>query len=139
MSEVSLADPDDEERLVRRLEEYRRRTGRVITVVFDGSAFPSSHHPLPASGVRVIYAPSGSSADALIIRIIRGEPNPKGLIVISSDAEIAKVARERKTKVISSQRFAKELSKPRMPTRKGEKGGLSPREIDEWMRIFRRG
>jgi len=87
----------------------------------------------------VVYAPSGSSADAVIIRRIKGEPNPKGLIVVSSDGEIAKVARERKAKVISSQRFARELSKPRTSPRKGEKGGLSPREVDEWMKIFRRG
>lgn len=139
MLEVSLADPDDEEWLIRRLGEYRHRTGRAITVVFDSGSSPPGYNPLSRSGIRVVYAPFRSSADAVIIRMIRREPNPKGLIVVSSDKEIAKVARERKAKVISSQHFAAELAKPKAPSQKREKGRLSPREIDEWMRIFGRG
>ncbi len=137
MSDISLEDPDDEAQLVQRLRAYRARTGKSITVIFDNGEFYSPPSTLSSAGVRVRFAPLGSSADVLLQKYIRRAANPRGLKVVSSDRAVVQAARERGAQAISASDFAAELSQLGVvrdpPERK-----LSPEEVAEWLKIFGR-
>ncbi len=105
MPDLRLEDPDDEARLVERLQRLAMRTGRRITVIFDRGA-PGNISSWPSrGGVTVRFAPSGTTADELLIRQIQEERNPRGLIVVSSDRRVQEAARRRGAAVWSAPEF----------------------------------
>ena len=79
LSEPCLDDPDDEEKLLRRLRAYRACVGQKIVVYFD----PGLTHYVPARrsepGITVRHAGLGQQADALIAHDIRHHPRPAEL------------------------------------------------------------
>ncbi len=135
MSDISLEDPDDEVHLVQRLRAYRARTGKSITVVFDNGGFYSPPSKLSGAGIRVRFAPLGSSADVLLKKYIRRAANPRGLKVVSSDQAVMQAARERGAQVVSASTFAAELSQLGVVKDRPERK-LSPEEVAEWLKIF---
>ena len=74
---LSLQDPHDEEKLVSLLKSYRARTGKALTVVFDPGDGPSLSERRKQGGVEIIFAPSGSNADSVIIRRVRRSRDPR--------------------------------------------------------------
>ena len=139
MLEISLSDPHDEKKLIARLEEYHRERGTPIIVVFDPGQAPPPAKRLRGKGIKVLFAPPGSKADTLIINLIRKSPYPKGLTIVSSDREVRRAARARRAKMVTAQRFARMLSRPKRlpftePTIKEKEP--SPSEVKEWMAIF---
>ena len=139
MLDISLSDPHDEEKLIKRLEEYHRERGTPIIVVFDPGQAPPPAKRLRGEGIKVLFAPPGSKADTLIINLIKKSPYPKGLTIVSSDREVRRAARARRAKTMTAQRFARMLSRPKRlpftePTIKEK--GLSSSEVREWMAIF---
>lgn len=46
-----------------------------------------------AKGVRVRFSPQGETADELIRRLVRAEPEGRPVVVVSSDREVAESAR----------------------------------------------
>lgn len=135
MSDISLEDPDDEAKLVQRLRAYRAHTGKSITVIFDNGGFYSLPSNLSSAGIRVRFAPLGSSADALLIKHIRRAANPRGLKVVSSDQAVVRSAREHGVHIISASTFAAELSQLGVIKDSPERR-LSPEEVAEWLKIF---
>lgn len=137
--DLSLSDPHDEEKLIKRLEEHHRERGTPIIVVFDPGQGPPPIKRLRGKGIKVLFAPPGSKADTLIINLIKKSPYPKGLTIVSSDREVRRAARARRAKTMTAQRFARMLSRPQtlpvtQPTIKEK--SLSPSEVKEWMAIF---
>lgn len=75
-------------RLVGRLGGLAAQTGAEITVVFDGAArLPVA--PSTPRGVRVLFSPIGQTADEMIRRLVRAEPEGRPVIVVSTDNEVA--------------------------------------------------
>lgn len=139
MLDISLSDPHDEEKLIKRLEEYHRERGTPIIVVFDPGQAPPPAKRLRGKGIKVLFAPPGSKADTLIINLIKKSPHPKGLTIVSSDREVRRAARARRAKMMTAQRFARMLSRPKRPPFTEpmvKEKGLSPSEVREWMAIF---
>jgi hypothetical protein len=73
--------------------------------------------------------------------MIRQDPNPKGLTVVSSDNEIRRCARSRKARVISSEEFARTIESP---PRRSKRGGVEENtteyvDVKEWLEYFRTG
>jgi len=143
MPDLRLEDPDDEARLVERLQRLAMRTGRRITVVFDRGA-PGSVSSWPSrGGVTVQFAPSGTTADELLIRRIGAERNPRGLIVVSSDRRVQEAARRRGATVWPAPAFLaymrRHLGTPApAPTAGDEKPeGVEEEELRYWMALFR--
>ena len=139
MLDISLSDPHDEEKLIKRLEEYHRERGTPIIVVFDPGRAPPPAKRLRGKGIKVLFAPPGSKADTLIINLIKKSPHPKGLTIVSSDREVRRAARARRAKMMTAQRFARMLSRPKRPPftePMTKEEGLSPSEVREWMAIF---
>ena len=139
MLDISLSDPHDEEELIKRLEEYHRERGTPIIVVFDPGRAPPPAKRLRGKGIKVLFAPPGSKADTLIINLVKKSPHPKGLTIVSSDREVRRAARARRAKMMTAQRFARMLSRPKRPPftePMTKEEGLSPSEVREWMAIF---
>ena len=140
MSDISLEDPDDEAKLVSRLKGYCSRTRKRATVVFDQGMPGGTSHALSSSVVKVVFAPAGRVADGILKERIRKSRDPRGLIVVSSDHEVVRVAEERRSRVIRSEDFARQLE-GLSASQSSSVGGkpstsLDKDEISEWMRLF---
>src|SRR5512140_2429247 len=90
---LSLEDPHDEAKLVGLLKRYRARHKRAISVVFDGAQTAGRSRELSGAGVEVVFARIGRTADALIKERVRAARSPQTLSVVTSDSDVARVAR----------------------------------------------
>jgi predicted RNA-binding protein with PIN domain len=75
-------------RLVKELSGVAAQTGAEVTIAFDGAERVHGLPPAPRS-VRVLFSRKGQTADDLIRRLVRAEPDGRPVIVISSDREVA--------------------------------------------------
>ncbi len=76
-------------RLVTALAPVGGRTGAEITVVFDGADLRVVPVVPTPRAVRVRFSEPQMSADELIRRLVRAEPEGRPVVVISSDREVA--------------------------------------------------
>ncbi len=136
IAEISLQDPDDEEKLTRLLSSYRARTGKAITVVFD----PGAAFALPKSrrlgGVEVLFAPHASSADRVIARRMQKHRNPSEWLVVTSDRELAETVGRLGARIQSAEAFALELAGSAEAPPDWRETPPSPDEIDGWLALF---
>jgi predicted RNA-binding protein with PIN domain len=141
MKSISLADPEDEAKLISILARHLLLTGQKAIVVFDKGADGDFAPRLKGPNMEIIFAPPGGSADAIIIDLIKRDPNPKGLTIVSSDNEIRRCGRSRRTRLISADNFAKQLESGSQRTRKSKKRSNGPADIDveEWLDYFEQG
>jgi predicted RNA-binding protein with PIN domain len=140
MPGMSLADADDEAKLVLLLRGYAaRKRGRQVLVVFDHGVYG---HPqqLNGYGVTCHFAKSPQDADTQLIRRLRALDRPGEWTLVSSDRAVTSVAQERRVHVVSAHDFAARLLEPsaRPVDRHEEKPDrrLSEAEITEWLQIF---
>lgn len=137
LPDISLADPGDEAQLVSRLQGYAGRTGKRVTVVFD-RGMPGGHSQALSGGrVEVVFAPTGHSADRVLLERIRRARNPGGLTVVTSDHEVIATAQDRGAHVIRAEAFVSELQAPAAPRAAGKGDAhLSPEEVQAWLELF---
>ncbi len=143
MPQISLADPNDEERLVLLLRRYATaRRGRQVVVVFDHGVYG---HPadLNGYGVTCVFARSPRDADAELVRRIRSLPHPREWTLVTSDRAVAQAARERGVRVVPSHVFAAQLldgaapnRPPAAPADERRDAPLSDAELRDWLRAF---
>ncbi len=136
MPEISLQDPDDEERLTRLLSSYRARTGKAITVVFDPGAAVALPKSRRLGGVEVLFAPQGSSADRVITRRIQKHRNPSEWLVVTSDRELAEAVGRLGARVQGAEAFALGLTGSAEAPPDWRETPPSPDEIDGWLALF---
>jgi uncharacterized protein len=135
LPDLRLDDPHDEAKLVLRLRAYAARSRKRVTVVFDCGLPGGESLPLSGAGVKAIFASAGRSADRLLEERIRHERDPRGLLVVTSDARVAAVAQARGAKVMRSEEFAALMTAP-------AKGADAPdvpltdTELEEWLELF---
>ena len=136
----SLADPDDEARLVMLLRGYiTARRGRRAVVVFDRGVYG---HPerLDGYGISCVFARSPQDADEQLMRRLRALKRPRDWMLVTSDRRVVRAGEECGVKVIGSHEFAGRLLEPKGAklAEPGEKSDvrLSEAEIEEWLRIF---
>lgn len=137
LPDVSLEDRDDEVRLVSRLQAYAGRTGKRVAVVFDRGMPGGRSDNLSSGRVEVVFAPTGRSADRVLRERIRQAPNPRGLLVVSSDREVISAALGRGARVVRSEDFVAQLE-PVATRSNGAKEDprLSPGELEDWLALF---
>lgn len=125
------------------LGEWGRRRSERVHVVFDGPA-PSAAlaaqigHP----DIQVTYSGAGTTADAVLCRIIETDSAARRLVVVSTDRAIVRVAKQRRAQPVQSEEFwaqlKKDLARP-APQRKEpaeKEAGLSPEATQEWLKVF---
>ena len=141
---LSLADPDDEAKLVQLLRRWtvadpRRR----VTVIFDAGLPAGESKQLSGGGVKAIFAPNNSTADALLIRRIEAIGNPPEFVVVSSDGAVAAAATRRRVAVQRSEAFAAAMMSDRRfggstppKSERPESPPMSGDELREWLALF---
>ena len=136
---LSLDDPDDEEKLVRLLVQHASRTGKQITVVFD----PGEPSALPRSrrlgGVDVVFAPQGTTADAVILRRLRRSHHRSDWQVVTSDQALAGEASRLGARTRTAQEFAAEACASEAAESGQKQAVLTAREVEAWLALFGRG
>ena len=140
MPNLHLNDPDDEEKLLLHLRRYRARTGHPITVVFDCGWGYRPGTKTKQGGITVQFAPSGKTADQLLMRRIRRIKNPQAYMVVTSDRAVQNVATQYGVRVLSSSAFSNELLSAPLASDEpeGSDVNLSADEVDEWLDLFNR-
>lgn len=139
LADISLADPDDEIRLVERLKRFCARQRCRCTVVFDRGLPGGQARGLGNSQVEVIFAHSGTSADQLIIARLRKVRDRRSLMLVSSDQRVQAEARQLKIAALSSAEFARRMERRVAPSPEDDKPADRPStrdEVSEWERLF---
>ncbi|MBP9502099.1 MAG: NYN domain-containing protein [Candidatus Promineofilum sp.] len=141
---LSLADPDDEVKLVQLLRRWSMADQRrKVTVIFDGGLPAGEAKQLSGGGVKAIFAPNNSTADAVLIRRIEAIGNPPEFVIVTSDRAIGDVARRRRVAVQSSESFAADMIADRQfgkgekeSARRPDAPAMTPDEMQEWLALF---
>jgi predicted RNA-binding protein with PIN domain len=107
-----------------------------LAVVFDGA--PEDHFPDGSSyrGVKVFYARAGSDADTRIIEIVERERNRKGLVVVTSDSQLAARVRVCGVRVMRAAQFRRWLDELPEGGAQSHEPVVSDEEINQWLRYF---
>lgn len=132
---LSLQDPDDEEKLVRRLVAYAARVGKAITVVFDPGELSPLWEAQRHGGVEVVFAPRGRSADQVIARRVERSRNAREWLVITSDQQLADHVLRLGARLRSAESFVAELETAEARPERRDMP-LSADEVDDWLAVF---
>ena len=82
---------DQRRLLIDALSALAARTGAEVTCCFDGADVDGRPQALVRK-VRVLFSDPGMTADELIRRLLRAEPQGRMVVVVSSDREVAEAA-----------------------------------------------
>jgi predicted RNA-binding protein with PIN domain len=98
-------------RLLAGLGVLAARTAVEVTVVFDGSdgAVPVAV-PAPR-GVRLLFSRTGETADEVVRRLVRNEPEGRPVVVVSSDKEVIEGVRRPGARAVPSVALARLLER----------------------------
>lgn len=133
----------DRPRARRTLLEELARFARVkkarITVVFDGAPDRTAPEGSAFHGVKILYAQQGSDADSRIETLVEASPDPRGLIVVTSDRRLSFMVRSRGARTIRSGEFRKEVERALLSEQAN--GGedvedVEVGDVDGWLRYF---
>lgn len=139
---ITPGEPGARSRIREIVEKFQEKRNNNVTIVFDGE---------PEGGVRlreispkftVIYPRDGCTADEEIMELLDGLNYFKDVILVTSDRELKKYAREKGAKTINSIEFYFELKRysaihgNQEQKRKRIESELSDQEVDQWMKIF---
>lgn len=101
----------ERDRLIDQLSAYQKLKPCEITVVFDGwQGGWSTEKRERKKGIDLIFSKLGEKADEVIKRLVREKGS--GMIVITSDRDIARFAERMAVSAISSEQFREKLEEP---------------------------
>lgn len=149
MPDIQLSDPNDEVKLVLRLQEWLNgRSSQQATVIFDGRRMMGGvSNTLSSRQLTVIFSPDGIIADDLIIRRIKQVKNPAGYTVVSSDRMVYNAADSIRMKALTSEKFIeragfvfeekkKKRRRAEPTTSETDDPIITEAEVDEWLDLF---
>ncbi len=90
--------------LIDRSENLARRHGADITIVFDGDSIVGAHAGRRRM-VRVVFSPSGVTADDVIRDEVARLPSDRSVVVVTNDREIVDDVRRSGANVVPSNAF----------------------------------
>jgi predicted RNA-binding protein with PIN domain len=142
MHDLSLSDPNDEDKLITRLRALADRTQKQMTVVFDPA--PYDNRPQIGNGqsqhgrLTVIFAHPGRKADDVIRHHVGEARDKQGLIVVTSDGAVADFTRRCGVRVQSSQDFIKWMSAQTAAKADTDMKPVgSAKEVVNWSDVFK--
>ncbi|MFK7804385.1 MAG: NYN domain-containing protein [Anaerolineae bacterium] len=152
LPDIELSDPDDEQKLVTRLNDWcTLDKRRKIMVFFDAGEFGGLGNMLSRPTVRVQFSRVGQTADAVIVKYLESIKNPQEFTLVTSDREIIYAARKRRVGYILSEEFSVLLAEELGPYKPAdddndsadsdEKGAeadveVSDDEVQTWLKAF---
>jgi hypothetical protein len=115
------------EAFLHEVQRYRRARGHRITVVFDGRvAGGFSEGVGSAGGIDIRFSRRGETADAVIARLVA--EGGSGVVVVSSDHEVAAAARRHGAAWLPSADFVAKLEAARVTSLKGGEEEEQPKK-----------
>ncbi|MEU1418561.1 NYN domain-containing protein [Kitasatospora sp. NPDC005751] len=99
-------------RLLGGLAMLAQRTQAEVTCVFDGQDLDVPVILAPPRGVRVRFSRTGETADELIRRLVRAEPQGRPVVVVSTDREVAEGVRKAGARPVASVLLLNRLARP---------------------------
>lgn len=146
---IRLSDENDEMELLERLQEFSRLSRRKCTVFFDKAPERRTRDEHYGT-LHVIYVTYQTRADEEIISRVNkaGKTRAREITVVSSDQHVQWQCRQAGAAILPSEKFAQEME--RIFSGEGRSGSgkkrelqleakLSPREVDEWLKLFSSG
>ena len=140
--DIDLAQMDDEEILISRMQEFCRLQQKNVELYFDGAP-PGKGGTRSLGRLKVFFVRSRSDADTQIIRRLHQLGNAaKNWIVVTSDRKIQNEARNVYADVIPSEDFARKMRQPAQRKVRKVKGKarIEPKrpsaEVREYMQLF---
>ncbi|MFC4561535.1 NYN domain-containing protein [Nocardiopsis mangrovi] len=103
---------DQRGRLLASLEGLASRTKAEITCVFDGADVDTPPVLAATRRVRLLFSDPGETADELIVRLVRAEPQGRPLAVVTSDKEIIAAVRREGARTVASALLLRRLEAP---------------------------
>jgi len=137
---LSLADIDDEQKLVEVLLEFCRLRRKQAVVYFD-QAPPGGPRARNYGAVTAYFVPMGQTADNAIRRqLTRLGRGARNWSVVSSDLAVQAAARAAHASIIPAESFAREIVSALQDAGEDTDNHgdviLSPDEIDQWLDLF---
>ncbi|MFQ6036512.1 MAG: NYN domain-containing protein [Sedimentisphaerales bacterium] len=120
---------------------FLKLVGEKGQIIFDGTGPRDKSGFDNISNLEVFFAGQGSDTDTVIEDKIRASTAPKRLTIVSSDRRLRKAAQARKSAVIKSEDFWRNLQKQfrrkKAPKEPAEKRlGLTESETQQWLKFF---
>ncbi|WP_443072057.1 NYN domain-containing protein [Streptomyces sp. WMMC1477] len=98
-------------RLLGGLAGLAAQSGAEVTCVFDGAELAAPVLLAPPRGVRVLFSKPGQTADELIRRLVRAEPEGRPVVVVSTDREVADGVAEAGARPVASALLLRRLAR----------------------------
>lgn len=138
---LTLDDPQDEIKLIERLQVFCQLRKTQVEIYFDGgiAGQPKVHNYGSVKAHFVSDRKISHAADAAIeSRLLNLGRTARNWSVVSSDHRVQSAAREVHARVFSSDEFARMVTEARTERslQKKTDGDLSPEDVSEWMDIF---
>lgn len=131
---LSLADPEDETRLLEILSAYARSSRHTLEVFFDGAPVGQNGRRR-LFGLEVHFVPRGRTADdAIAARLAQLGKSARQVAVVSADRRVQSEARSRLAAVWPSAGFARQVVEAGQRT--GKESPPADPDVDEWLRLF---
>jgi uncharacterized protein len=142
ISGLSLRQMDDEQALLELLQEFCRRQRKQVEVFFDNAPPEMARTRTFGTSLLARFVRRGTTADSAIHKRLEALGKAaRNWIVVSSDQAVQSGAREVQARVMPSEAFAEllqdSLRETRLDQGKKTESGLSPEEVDEWLKIFK--
>ena len=132
--------PGARRRLLSEVADFVAATKARVTVVFDGA--PDERAPDGSSfrGVRVYYPARGMDADTLIVRLVESAVDRRGIVVVTSDRQLAAQCRGAGARHMRSGEFRKLMESSAEtapePADPGETDSPADGTVDDWIEYF---
>lgn len=122
--------------LLEDLARFARAKKARITVVFDGAPDRDVPEGSAFNGVKILYAQQGSDADSRIEKLVESLPDPRGMIVVTSDRRLAFAVRASGARTVRSGEFRREVERVLLskPIEDGEEYEVG--DVNGWLRYF---
>lgn len=122
--------------LLEELARFSRVKKARITVVFDGTPDRTTPDGSAFQGVKVLFARQGSDADSRIEALVEDSPDPRGLIVVTSDRRLSLTVRSRGARTIRSGEFRREVAKAHVSEQAEDGQEPEVGDVGDWLRYF---
>ena len=143
---VKSAREPDRNYLLSLLAAYKSQKHVDVTVVFDRKTGnpAEGRQVLLQHGIRVVFSAPAQEADEILCRTVEESPNPKNLLVVSSDkAGVSKYCRKLGAEVIGSKDFFSFLTKRSgrslaggQEDREDEKPTILEKDVEYYLKKF---